>query len=231
MTQSEPTLESPLLDSWQANADLWATAIREGKIQSRKTTTDAAIEQAILAFAPHKALDLGCGEGWLIRAISQSEPNIHWVGVEGAPALAEKARADSGAEILTLSYAELVADPTRCGLDFDLIAANFSLLEGDLLPLLKTLRQIVSPKAHLLIQTLHPCFCEGPYLSGLRSEQFGAMGTGDWQAMPWYFRTLGEWISVLVAADLRLISLQEPLLPDTQRPASLLITAAFGDAS
>lgn len=225
MTAPDKSFESKLLESWQANAELWTSAIREGKIQSRETTTHAAIQQAILAFSPNKALDLGCGEGWLIRSLANQ--GIEWVGVEGVPALAEKARESGKAEILTLNYAALVAEPHRCGGGFDLVVANFSLLEAELLPLFLSLRKIVTPGARILIQTLHPCTLEGPYLSGPRSESFAAMGSGTWQTMPWYFRTLGDWLDLLRAADLKLLSLCEPLLPETLRPASLILEVAF----
>lgn len=51
--------------SWQANADAWTAAVREQRIESRRQVTDAAI----LALAPLRILDLGCGEGWLRRTV------------------------------------------------------------------------------------------------------------------------------------------------------------------
>ena len=50
-----------LQQSWQANADAWAAAVREQRIESRRLVTDAAIIQAVLALQPKRVLDIGCG--------------------------------------------------------------------------------------------------------------------------------------------------------------------------
>jgi hypothetical protein len=41
--------------------------------------------------------------------------------------------------------------------------------------------------------------------------------------MPWFFRTLADWHTMLDAAGLRLVRLHEPLHPATRRPLSLLL--------
>jgi hypothetical protein len=43
--------------------------------------------------------------------------------------------------------------------------------------------------------------------------------------MPWYFRTLESWFGALEAAGLRVVSLREPVHPETGRPVSLLMVA------
>jgi 2-polyprenyl-3-methyl-5-hydroxy-6-metoxy-1,4-benzoquinol methylase len=213
--------EEKLLESWQANAEVWTTALREGKIVSREMVTHDAILNAIQSQSPGKMLDLGCGEGWLMRALTQA--GWQCVGLEGASALVAQAQAASGCEILSLSYtAWAKKDNTR---DFDLIVANFSLLEEELLPVLSAVKQVMLPGARLLIQTLHPSQVPGPYLNGWRSESFEGMGGGLWQKMPWYFRTLGAWLELLQAAGFTLQSLREPLHPESLQPASLLLEA------
>ena len=61
--------EDALLDSWQHNAQAWIDAVRSGSIESRRQVTDQAILLAILGRQPERVLDLGCGEGWLLRAL------------------------------------------------------------------------------------------------------------------------------------------------------------------
>ena len=43
---------------------------------------------------------------------------------------------------------------------------------------------------------------------------------------PWYFRTLADWIGLLIRSGLRLESLREPIHPETGKPASIILTAA-----
>lgn len=211
-----------LLESWQDNAAAWTAAVRSGAIESRRLATDAAILDAVLERRPSKVLDLGCGEGWLVRALA--ERNVAAVGIDGAAPLVEAA-AQAGGSFVPLSYAELIAAPGRCGEGFDLVVANFALLEEDLLPLLAALRRIVSADGSLLVQTLHPLAAGPPYEDGWRVEDFRCFGEGAWTPMPWYFRTLGSWLGVLRDGGFALQALREPVHPQERRPLSLLMEA------
>lgn len=214
--------EAALLDSWHANAQPWSRAIAAGAIASRRLVTDQAVVAAVLAGAPRRVLDLGCGEGWLTRALTAA--GVDAVGVDAVPALVARAAA-LGGTFHQASYADLIADPGRVGSGFDGIVANFALLDDRPEPLLAALRRIAAPGCRLVVQTLHPGSVDGPYEDGWRTETFGGFG-GDaaWAPMPWYFRTIGSWIRV-VSTDWQLLSLSEPLHPDTRRPASLILTA------
>jgi len=127
--------DGQLLGSWHDNAAAWTDAVRSGAIASRKVT-DAAILAAILERRPQKVLDLGCGEGWLMRALTERGCAV--VGVDGSAPLV----AAAGADVLQLSYAQLVAEPRRAGQGFDLVVANFALLEERIAPLLAAMRRI-----------------------------------------------------------------------------------------
>jgi len=212
-----------LLQSWQDNAEAWTAAVRSGAIESRRLVTDAAILAAVLARQPVRTLDLGCGEGWLVRALA--ERGHHPVGVDGSAPLVAAA-VESGGVILPLSYAELIAEPARAGSGFDLVVANFALLDDDIVPLLTALRRIMTPAGALLIQTLHPLAAGPPYCDGWRTEDFCGFGDACWAPMPWYFRTIGSWLEVLKAAGFVLQSLREPVHPKDQRPLSLLLEAS-----
>jgi SAM-dependent methyltransferase len=209
-----------LLDSWHDNAAAWTAAVRSGAIESRRLATDAAILDAVLERRPCKVLDLGCGEGWLVRALAQR--GVAAVGVDGAARLVGAA-ASAGGSFVQLRYAELIAAPERCGEGFDLVAANFALLEEEILPLLAALRRIMPADGWLLVQTLHPLAAGPPYEDGWRTEDFRAFGEGSWTPMPWYFRTLGSWVGVLRAGGFALQALREPVHPQEQRPLSLLL--------
>jgi 2-polyprenyl-3-methyl-5-hydroxy-6-metoxy-1,4-benzoquinol methylase len=211
-----------LLDSWHDNAAAWTAAVRSGAIESRRLATDAAILAAVVEHRPQKVLDLGCGEGWLVRALA--ERGVAAVGVDGAAPLVEAAER-AGGTFVRLSYAELIAEPKRCGGEFDLVVANFALLEREISPLLAALRCIITPNAWLLVQTLHPLAVGPPYEDGWRTEDFCGFGDGAWTPMPWYFRTLGSWVGVLQEGGFALEALREPAHPQERRPLSLLLEA------
>ena len=106
---------------------------------------------------------------------------------------------------------------------FDVVAANFTLLDDDLSGFFETARCLVTDQGSLVIQTLHPSAVPPPYRSGWRTENFAAFEGGrDWRPMPWYFRTLGDWVGGL-QPRWRLSSLVEPLYPMTDQPASLIL--------
>lgn len=212
-----------LAGSWRDNAQGWTRAVRGGAIESRRIATDGAILDAVLAQSARRVLDLGCGEGWLVRALC--ERGVKAVGVDGSAPLVEAARAAGGGRFVVADYDALIADPSRCGGPFDAVVANFALLDDDIVALLSALRGVLSPHGALLVQTLHPIAAGPPYEDGWRREDFRGFGTGDWTPMPWYFRTLGSWISALGEAGYVLTALAEPVHPGTGQPLSLLMEA------
>jgi SAM-dependent methyltransferase len=195
------TRHEQLRRSWVANASVWTEAVREQRIESRRLITDRAVIEAVLDTEPRTVLDLGCGEGWLARALVSH--GIEVTGVDASPPLIEAARALGGATFLVAGYDELSLETA-----FDTIVANFSLLD-DRLPTLP-------PHRHLVVQTLHPAFAGGPYEDGWRSETLDG-----WQEpMPWYFRTIESWMRTL-AAYAR-VDIREPMHPERGVPASML---------
>ncbi|MCU1761207.1 class I SAM-dependent methyltransferase [Pseudomonas sp. 14P_8.1_Bac3] len=217
------TAESTLLQSWHHNAHSWIEAIRSGSIESRLQVTDQAILLAVLGRQPGRVLDLGCGEGWLLRALI--DRGITAVGVDGDATLVEAARAAGAPQVHLATYDELVDATVDVGRDYDLICANFALLHQDIIPLLAAMNALLAPGGALVIQTLHPWVAAaGDYQDGWREETFGGF-EGTWQPMPWYFRTLSSWLNALDLAGFRLVGLQEPQHPQRPVPQSLLLVA------
>jgi len=217
--------EAALIWSWMANAEAWTRAVREGRIESRRVATDAAIVQAVVERDPKRVLDLGCGEGWLMRTLA--EQGIESVGLDVSLELVVAAEETGGGRFRCVSYDEVIADPTRAGGPYDVIAANFSLLGAEVQPLLAALRQNLRTGGALVIQTVHPWTAsEGErYADGWRTETFAAFGEDFAEPMPWYFRTLESWVRCLRDAGLRVEELREPLHPTDRRPLSLLLVA------
>jgi len=213
--------ESTLLQSWSHNAQAWTEAIRSGAIESRQQVTDQAILLAVMGRQPERVLDLGCGEGWLLRALA--ERGIEAVGVDGDATLVEAAQAAGSSPVYVASYEELVEAKIDIGRDYDLICANFSLLHQDIIPLLAAMNALLVPGGALVIQTLHPwSVAAGDYQDGWREETFNGF-KGQWQPMPWYFRTLSSWLNALDMAGFQLTSLRESQHPQSPVPQSLLM--------
>lgn len=215
--------ETTLLQSWHHNAQAWIEAIRTGAIESRLTVTDQAMLLAVLSRQPERVLDLGCGEGWLLRALT--ERGIEAVGVDGDATLVDAARAAGSSLVHLASYGALVEAKVDVGNEYDLICANFALLHQDIIPLLAAMNALLNPGAALVIQTLHPwTVAAGNYQDGWREETFDGF-KGQWRPMPWYFRTLSSWLNALDMAGFRLVVLQEPQHPQSPVPQSLLLVA------
>lgn len=213
-----------ILDSWDSNADAWTRAVREQRIESRRVATDAAIVAAVLAHRPRRALDVGCGEGWLCRVLAAEGVAI--VGLDASASLVQSAIASGTPDVRHLAYSALAQTDAGLG-QFDAIVCNFALLADDLVPMLTALRAHLSRGGRLFVQTVHPWAAagDGAYEDGWRLETFAAFG-GEFAApMPWYFRTLASWIGVLEASGLAIERIDEPVHPQTQRPLSLLLTA------
>lgn len=201
--------------SWIANAGSWRDAVRERKIASRRVATDAAIIDAVLGLQPKSVLDLGCGEGWLVRELASH--GIRGCGVDASGPLIDAAIAAGGGSFYALSYEELSAHD-RSG-PFDVTVANFSILEEDVRPLLN------AAEGTLVIQTVHPAFGtgDGQYVSGWRTETFAAI-EGTWpEPMPWYFRTMSDWVGVLTEHGYTITEMREPMDEEQSRPLSLIL--------
>lgn len=214
-----------LARSWEANAEPWTRAVRSGSIHSRRVATDAAVLQAIRDRAPKRVLDVGCGEGWLVRALA--EEGIEARGVDGSAALIARARAAGGGEFEVRSYRELATDPASNDARYDAIVLNFALFEEDLVPLLRSLRRRLAPGGALIAQTVHPWSDAGrggAYQDGWRTETFAGF-EGFAEPMPWYFRTLASWVRAFTGSGYRLEEIREPADPSTLEPLSLLIVA------
>ncbi|WP_455924121.1 class I SAM-dependent methyltransferase [Pseudomonas putida] len=218
-----PSPESTLLQSWHHNAGAWIEAVRTGALESRVQVTDQAILLAIMSRQPGRVLDLGCGEGWLLRALT--DRGIEAVGVDGDATLVAAARAAGAAHVHVARYEALADTQVDVGRDYDVICANFALLHQDIIPLLAAMGTLLAPGGALVIQTLHPWVAAaGDYQDGWREETFAGL-PGHWQPMPWYMRTLSSWVNALDMAGFRLVGLQEPQHPQSAGPQSLLMVA------
>lgn len=171
-----------------------------------------------------RALDVGCGEGWLSRELVKL--GVHVTGVDASAALIDVARAmGGGVDYGCVSYELLESNASVVAGPFDLVVCNFALLDDRVAPLLAALAKRLPASGVILVQTVHPWAAvgEGPYEDGWRTESWGAFGTAFPMPMPWYFRTTSSWLAAAREARLVVDRLEEPIHPDTRKPLSLLL--------
>ncbi len=226
-----PDNDARILASWRQNAAPWTAAVRNGEIQSRKLTTDRAIVDAVLSRAPATVLDIGCGEGWLARALAAQ--GVAVTGVDAIPALIEQAQAAGGGEFYVATYEEIAAG--ALAITADVVVSNFALIGKEAVDgLVAAIPALLNPGGAFIVQTLHPVFANGdaPYRDGWRAGSWAGFSADFSDPAPWYFRTIGGWIDLFSRSGLRLVELHEPLHPVTQQPLSaIFVTTALGQAT
>jgi len=210
---------------WSASAAPWTRAVREGRIASRRLVTDEALLAAVRGGRPRRVLDIGCGEGWLARALSTSGASV--LGIDAAPELVERAREAGGGEFRVMDF-DAVGAGALAGGEFDVAVANFSLLgDAPVRSLLAALPGLLGKRGRFVLQTLHPLTTtgDGSYRDGWREGSWAGIDGEFGEPAPWYFRTIGGWLTLIARSGLTLSTLQEPLHPQHGQPMSLLIEA------
>ncbi|MGH8206679.1 MAG: class I SAM-dependent methyltransferase [Steroidobacteraceae bacterium] len=222
--------EAAIIDAWSLNATPWVAAVRERQIESRRLATDQAIVDAVAARSPRSVLDVGCGEGWLARALAPTD--THVLGIDAIPGLIECARCSGGGDFRVMSFEDIAAGRLKCRVDA--AVCNFSLFGNtSVRKLLAALAQMLNPGGAVLIQTLHPVAACGdlPYQDGWREGSWAGFSADFSKAAPWYFRTLASWIGLLNTSGLPVAEVLEPMHPDSQRPASIIFIAKAASAT
>jgi 2-polyprenyl-3-methyl-5-hydroxy-6-metoxy-1,4-benzoquinol methylase len=223
MGSSPDTHEQHIIRSWHLNAEPWSEAIRSGSIKSRKLATDRAIVEAVACAAAARVLDIGCGEGWLARRLT--EMGIEVVGIDVVPALVAQAARGAG-EFHVQDYASLANREFHCP-PCDAAVCNFSLLGSDSVEsMLAALHGYLRGRGRLLIQTLHPLAACGdlPYEDGWRDGSWQGFSAEFKDPAPWYFRTLESWLRMLRRCGFELLDLREPTIAGSSAPMSVLFT-------
>jgi 2-polyprenyl-3-methyl-5-hydroxy-6-metoxy-1,4-benzoquinol methylase len=221
MNDPPDALEAQIIRSWNSNAGPWAKAIQAASIHSRKLVTDQAIVDAVLSVRPARVFDIGCGEGWLARALNAC--GIEVTGIDAVPELIAEAAHGGGGQFQVGDYGAIAQRQLQCG-PFDAAVCNFSLLgEESVESLLGAIADYICT-GHLIVQTLHPVVAcgEHPYRDGWRAGSWSGFGAEFSDPAPWYFRTLGSWVAMLRRNGLQLIDCREPTAPDSFVPASVI---------
>ena len=221
--------EQHILAAWQQNAAPWVDAIRDQEITSRVLATNHAIEAAVLATRPKSVIDVGCGEGWLVRALARHA--IAARGVDAIPALVDAATR-LGGEFVVASYEDIANGQLQW--KADTVSCNFALIgKESTAQLLRGVAGMLNPGGHFVVQTLHPVEACGnlPYEDGWRKGSWDGFNQRFTNAAPWYFRTLESWRALFADCGLQLLAEHWPIHPANGRPASVVFTAAVASVT
>jgi len=217
-----------ILNTWNLNARAWINTIARNGIETRRLVTNKAIEETIISLHPKKLLDLGCGEGWLIRALQEKLPDTDFTGIDAVAELIDEAKKlHPGASFLTYSYESLIEGGLKPSHTFDVIAVNFALFGNEIVhDLLRTIRLFISSGGHLVIQTLHPHSSNAgePYADGWRQGNWNGFSDDFKSPAPWYFRTVESWINLFTNSGFAVKKIQEPIHPVSRQPVSVIFT-------
>ena len=188
----KPLSDQKIINSWKKNASPWIKAIENSEIQSRIEITNRAIVEAVIAEKPQTVLDVGCGEGWLIRQLA--DHGVMGIGIDVVPELIEFAAQKGKGQFLILSYEDLSLE--TIGQTFDVIVCNFSLIGKESVNyIFQQAPKLLNEGGALIIQTLHPLESndQQAYQDGWRPGSWVGFDNQFTDPAPWYFRTIDTW--------------------------------------
>ena len=216
-------MKNQIINSWDVNAQEWISLMENGGIASRKIT-NPAILNVIHQYAPEKILDLGCGEGWLTRALSSKGFKAY--GADATKDLVAHASKKGDEQYFQLSYQEIIAGADVPFRPFDAVVFNFSLYEEkETTDLLKQIKPHLQQHGLVFIQTLHPftIIKNGlPYQSQWIDDAWKGLKGSFKDPHAWYYRTLEEWLSVFENCGLQVKAVRETLSEDNRFPLSII---------
>lgn len=215
-----------MTDTWDTIADWYAELLRTGSALN-DFNRDVLLDQLPDALTAQCVLDLGCGEGFIARALAARGASV--TGIDPSARLIEHARAAGAVGPGTVVYA--VDDGCLLGTvadgSVDLVTAGLSLNHvPDLDAAFAAVRRVLTAGGSLVFSVPHPCF-EAPDASWTPVDE--ASGTarrvvGDYLAEGFWrsdnphavrragnhHRTLSTYLTALLRLGFTLEAIAEP---------------------
>ena len=215
--------EQKIINSWQVNAGNWIDIIDNNSIESRKLATNKAIVNAVCKSKPASVLDVGCGEGWLSKALQDTGIEIY--GVDVIPELIDKAKQKVKGDFWVASYEDITIGKIVFPKLFNAIVINFALIAKESTEnLLAALPRYLAPGGKLFIQTLHPHSRKvvDDYTTGWKEGSWDGLGEQFTMPYQWYFRTLEDWLILLGESGFSKVKIGEVLHPVSAKQLSVI---------
>ena len=212
--------------SWDQNAEEWIALLDRRGIPSRKITNPAIIGMVMDMWRKGEVLDLGCGEGWLTRALSSK--GVLVTGVDSTQALIGSAQLKSSDPFKRMSYEDIIRKTMLEIGPFDIVVCNYSLYGMKLTEnLFKTLKKkLLRKNGILVIQTVHPEFLiqDGNSTNSRWVEDAWSGLDGNFTTPHrWYARTKKDWLELFEHCGYGLIECRETTA-EKNRPLSILFS-------
>jgi 2-polyprenyl-3-methyl-5-hydroxy-6-metoxy-1,4-benzoquinol methylase len=214
-----------ILACWEKNIAQWTKAVQEKQIESRNLVTDQEIIKAVSSLTAGKVIDIGCGEGWLVRELISRGLSV--TGIDAVAGLVEKAKEHKGGTFHVLEYEHISSNTINE--KYDVAVCNFSLIGKESVEhIFKVIPEMLTSGGKLIIQTLHPhTSCgDAPYADGWREGTWEGFSKEFVDPSPWYFRTLETWSELYLINGLNIDMIKEPIDPHTGKAASLLMVGS-----
>ena len=213
--------DQKIIESWEANVSPWVSAIRNNEIESRCLVTNKAIFDAVVEKNINSVLDVGCGEGWLVRELNKV--GVSSFGIDVVERFIESAQLKGGGRFKAISYEKLAYSELQE--TFDLVVCNFSLLGNEsVINLFKEIPFLLNNGGSFIVQTIHPIVgcCSSSYKDGWREGSWDGFSSNFSNPAPWYFRTIETWKNLFLSNGFNISEVIEPINPKTQVAASVI---------
>jgi SAM-dependent methyltransferase len=223
-----------IVRTWEENSKIWIETLDKMAIPSRQITNPAII-RAISENTEASILDLGCGEGWLCRALEGL--GYKTFGLDAMPLLIDTAQKRSlKANFSCISFEEIIdwsagnySSETLDKLSeepYNGLVFNFCLYEKEgVSDLFISVRKLLPDYGKIFIQTLHPATMHAmglKYNSQWMEDAWAGL-SGDFKnGHPWYFRTFEDWFAEFKTAGLNLEFIYEPKASEADLPSSII---------
>jgi len=214
--------DKKIIDSWRKNAIPWIDTVQESLIESRRLITNEAIIESVMSVSAKTVIDIGCGEGWLIRELSSL--GLFVSGLDVISELVQEAEKFGSGKFHVMAYEDL--SDSKITEKFDVAVCNFSLLGKESVEhVFKVVPGFLNRGGHFIVQTLHPIVsCEkDTYIDGWREGSWEGFSRDFRDPAPWYFRTIESWIRLFHESGYELVQFKEPMNPETGKVASLIM--------